>query len=252
MSELEDGLRTGVENERNNSRGRGLEANVKLARANLASTSGGARRTTGQDTPEARFRRLIEIAREEAESLDWIDIVDPDTDLADVGYGVMLAGQADFYVPRMVRILATERGGGGDLARTIDLMDRLEPLADLFNLDKQGMPDKGQREAVRSVVDGLGASLVAVGEFDESEWKIAGQLDRDHMRAEVEGPANFVGKVSKQWHAGEGRHLLALPGTTLLPRRDRRALERKKPDDPDDDSFLSGPALMLDLLAVWR
>ena len=30
------------------------------------------------------------------------------------------------------------------------------------------------------------------------------------------------------------------------------ALERKRPENPDDDSFLTGPALMLDLLAVWR
>jgi hypothetical protein len=42
------------------------------------------------------------------------------------------------------------------------------------------------------------------------------------------------------------------PGTTLLPRHQRRALERKRPENPDDDSFLTGPALMLDLLAVWR
>jgi hypothetical protein len=102
------------------------------------------------------------------------------------------------------------------------------------------------------MADALGADLVAVGEFEDSDWKVAAQLTGEYIRAQVEGPAQFVGKVSKQWPEGQGRHLLALPGTTLLPRRERRALEGKKPDDPDDDSFLNGPAVMLDLLAVWR
>jgi len=248
MSALENGLRTGIESEESDSRDRSVQADAKLLKGGLGSTRGGVRRTSGQDTAEARFARLLDISAKEPEPLGWIDVVDPDNDLDEVGYGAMLAGEAEFYIPRTVRLLAN----GGDLASALDLVDRLEPLADLFGLDKQGMPDKDQRDAVRSVVGGLGADLVAVGEFDGSEWKVAGQLVREYMRAEVEGPAQFVGKVAKRWPAQEGRHLLALPGTTLLPRKERRALEGKRPDNPDDDSFLSGPALMLDLLAVWR
>jgi hypothetical protein len=159
----------------------------------------------------------------------------------------MVSGEADFYIPRMIQLLAS-----GELSRDFDMIDKMEPLADIFGLDKKGMPDKGQRDAVRSAVETFGADLVTVGEFDSSDWKIAAQLTSQYIRAKVEGPARFVGKVAKRWPSGQGRHLLALPGTTLLSRHERRALESKKPDDPNDDSYLNGPAVILDLLAVWR
>ncbi len=202
---------------------------------------------TGQDTAESRFARLLEIAEKYAEEIAWIDVLEPDTELDQAGFGAMVAGEAEFYVPQVVQLLAS-----GELSRSLDLIDRIEPLADMLGLDKQGMPDKQGREAARSLVDAIGADQVAVGEFDASEWKVAGQLEKQYIRARIEGPARFVGKVARRWPAAEGRHLLALPGTTLLPRHERRALERRRPDNPDDDSFLLGPAMMLDLLAVWR
>jgi hypothetical protein len=247
LSALEDGLRTGSQSEHSTTRDKSLGADARIAKGNVGKSVVGTRRTSGQDTPEARFARLMDLADEDPEPLGWIGIVDPDNDLKEVGFGAMLFGEAEFYIPRMVRLLA-----GSDFGRTIDMIDRLEPFADLFGLDKKGLPDKRQRNAARSAVDTLGADQVTVGEFDDSDWKVAAQLTAEYVRAEVEGPAQFVGKVSKQWPEGQGRHLLALPGTTLLPRRERRALESKKPDNPDDDSFLIGPALMLDLLAVWR
>lgn len=202
---------------------------------------------TGQDTPEARFARLMDIAAQDPEALAWIDVVDPGNDLDDAGYGAMISGEAEFYVPRMIRLLTQ-----GDLGRAIDMIDKLEPLADVFGFDKEGMPDKGKRDAIRSAVDVFQADVVTVGEFDSSDWKVAAQLTSQYIRAQAEGPAQFVGKVAKQWPAGQGQHLLALPGTTLLPRHERRTLQSRKPDNPDDDSFLNGPAMMLDMLAIWR
>ena len=247
MSALEDGLRIGSESEESKSRNGNVGADAKVFTGQYGRSSENMRRTTGQDTPESRFARMLEIAEKDPEPLGWIDVLDPDNDLDQVGFGAMVAGEAEFYIPRMVRLLAS-----GDFTKALDLMDRMEPLAGLFGLDTKGVPDKDNRDGVRSLIDALGADQVAVGEFDSSDWKVAAQLDRRFLRAQVEGPVRFVGKVAKQWPVGEGRHLLALPGTTLLPRHERRALERRRPENPDDDSFLIGPAMMLDLLAVWR
>jgi hypothetical protein len=247
LSALEDGLRLSSESEQSNSRDGSLGADAKVISARAALSAEQTRRTTGQDTPEARFARLLDIAAKDPEPLAWVDVLDPSTDLDNVGYGAMICGEAEFYTPHMVELLVS-----GELARSLDLIDRMEPLADVLDLDKQGLPDKRQRDAARSMVGALGTDVVIVGEFDESDWNVAGQCVSAYTRGRVEGPARFVGKVAKQWPAGEGRHLLALPGTTLLPRHQRRALERRRPDNPDDDSFLIGPALMLDLLAVWR
>jgi hypothetical protein len=46
--------------------------------------------------------------------------------------------------------------------------------------------------------------------------------------------------------------MLALPGLSLLPRDKRRALERKKPESDEAENYLAGPALMLDILAIYR
>lgn len=247
LSALEDGLRVGSENEESMTKDKSVGADAGVVKGSLGKTTVGTRRTSGEDTPEARFARLLEIADADPEPLGWIDVADPDNDLEDAGYGAMISGEVEFYIPRMAQLLAS-----GELGHAFDLIDTLEPLADIFGFDKKGMPDKGQRDAVRSAVGALGADLVTVGEFDSSDWKVAAQLSSQYIRAKVEGPAQFVGKVAKRWPSGQGRPLLALPGTTLLSRHDRRALEAKKPDNPDDDSYLNGPAMMLDLLAVWR
>jgi hypothetical protein len=248
LSALEDGLRVGSESEQSMTTDKSVGADARVMKGNLGKSTVGTRRTSGQDTPEARFARLIDIADKDPEALAWIEVLDPDNDLGDAGYGAMISGEADFYIPQMIQLLAS----GGELGRAFDLIDSLEPMADLLGLDKQGMPDKGQRDALRSAVDTFGADLVTIGEFDDSDWKVAAQLTNEYIRAKVDGQAQFVGKVAKRWPAGQGQHLLALPGTTLLSRQERRALQSKKPDNPDDDSFLNGPALMLDLLAIWR
>lgn len=244
---IEDGLRQSLEDEHTGSTNASLEASVKFAKADAGKSSGNNRKTTGLDTPEARFARLVNISGKDPEPLGWVDVLDPSNDLSGIGFGAMVSGEAEFYIPRMVSLLTS-----GDLGQAIDMLEALEPFADLFNLDKQGLPGKSERAAVRSAVGALKADVVTVGEFEDSCWKVAGQLSKEFTRAQVDGPARFVGKVAKQWPSGEGRPLLALPGSTLLPRHERRALQAKKPENPDDDSFLMGPALMLDMLAIWR
>jgi hypothetical protein len=88
--------------------------------------------------------------------------------------------------------------------------------------------------------------------LDDSDWRVAGELDEAFVRGDLEGPARVVGKVAKQWPAGQWKPLLALPGSSLLPRSKRRELERKRPDSDKEASYLEGPAVMLDVLAVFR
>lgn len=248
LSSLEDGLRTVIEREETSTKDAGLEASVKVVSGKLGAGTESVERTTGQDTPEARFERLLAYARADSEALGWIEVLDADTDLADVGFGALVEAEAEFFIPSIIRTLADSRG----LQEAMDMFDALEPLADMFGLDMDGMPDKAQRDGMRSVVGAMKANLVAVGELDGSDWKVAGEVLSQHLRAEVEGPARFVGKVAKKISEGQGRHLMALPGTSLMPREARRELERKKPENADDESFLQGPALVLDLLAIWR
>ena len=51
--------------------------------------------------------------------------------------------------------------------------------------------------AVSGLINGMNASLLVVGEDDETDWRVAGQLDEASVHGDVEGRARVVGKVSK-------------------------------------------------------
>jgi hypothetical protein len=70
--------------------------------------------------------------------------------------------------------------------------------------------------------------------------------------AENEGFARVVGKVSAQWDKGNWKPLLVLPGMNLLSREQRRAMQRRGPDEGQESSWLEGSAIMLDVLAIYR
>ena len=54
------------------------------------------------------------------------------------------------------------------------------------------------------------------------------------------------------WQAGQWKPLLSLPGMNVLPREQRRKMEREGPESGQEASWLEGPAVMLDLLAIYR
>jgi hypothetical protein len=249
LAAVEDGLREERESEHGTSTHRKGGTDVKIAQGEMGSAEQQMERLRSRDTPEAKFNRLMMAVDTKPDSFDWIQIQDPDSDLLSAGPGVMLEGEADFYIPSLVRSLSADDGALND---ALDMIDSLAPLASAFRLDMTGMPNRQEREGLRTATQTLKAALVAVGELSDSAWKVAGQLDKEHRRADIDGAARFVGKVSRTWPSGEGRHLLALPGATLLPRDERRRLERQRPENANEDSFLMGPAFMLDFLAIWR
>lgn len=65
-----------------------------------------------------------------------------------------------------------------------------------------------------------------------------------------EGEAVVIGKVARRWMSGESHSLLALPGATILSRKQRRNTPIAV--DSDDENILQGPALTLDVLAIYR
>jgi hypothetical protein len=249
LAAVEDGLREELERERETSTHRTGGVKVKLVEGELGGAEQRTERLRSRDASEAKFNRLLITIDERPTDFEWIQIQDPNSDLPAAGPGVLIEGEAEFYIPSLVRSLSSE---DGSLNNMLDMVDALAPLAGAFNLDMTGMPSRKERESLKVATQTLKAALVAVGELGEGEWKVAGQLDKEYIRGDIDGPARFVGKVSRTWSSNEGRHLLALPGATLLPRDERRRLERQRPEDANDDSFLMGPAVMMDILAIWR
>lgn len=94
-----------------------------------------------------------------------------------------------------------------------------------------------------------------IGLPDSDVWQVAGQLMPQHMRVAVddlEGEVRIVGKITRKVKPGERHPLLALPGSNILSREKRRELARKGPSSESDDSWVTGPAVILDVLAIYR
>lgn len=201
------------------------------------------------DTPEAQFERLIKLAQQDPELSGWVDVLDPDTELATVGVGAIVSSECDVYVPDVVRALSNK----GGLGEALDAINQMMPFAAALGLDTEsGLPPKAEQDAVRGFIDKLGGNLVAVGEYEDTRWKIVGELDASHLRDDVEGVAMIVGKVSKRWPDGQWKPVMALPGSSLLPRLERRELERRKPKTGDEGEYIEGPAVMLHVLAIYQ
>jgi hypothetical protein len=200
------------------------------------------------DTDEARFDRLLRAAAAEPEALDWVEVLQPDTDLDGIGIGAMLSWECDLYVPEIIQTLARS----GEALGAIGMMQNLLPMARSLGLDTEGLPNDEEMSAVSDFISGMDASLLVVGEDDETDWRVAGQLTDGWLHGDVEGRARVVGKVSKVVPLGRWKPYLTFPGMNLLPREERRRMERQAPAPDKEGEYLSGPALMLDILAIYR
>ncbi|MGI9092853.1 MAG: DUF6414 family protein [Mycobacteriales bacterium] len=200
------------------------------------------------DTDEARFDRLLRAAAAEPEALGWVEVLQPDTDLDGIGIGAMLSWECDLYVPEIIQTLARS----GEALRAIGMIQNLLPMARTLGLNTEGLPNDEELSAVSGFVSGLDASLLVVGEDDETDWRVAGQLTDGSLNGDVEGRARVVGKVSKAVPSGRWKPYLTFPGLKLLPREERRRMERQAPAPGKEGEYLPGPALMLDILAIYR
>ncbi|MCP3770422.1 DUF6414 family protein [Streptomyces sp. MAR25Y5] len=249
LSGLEDGVRESIErrNLSNKNTEGGVDAKVFTAKA------GGARESeeaaTFSDSPNSKFERLLELCQKAPELASWVDVANPDVDFSDIGIGAVFDVECEVYIPEAVKALAASGGMADALAQ----LENLLPFVSVFDPNAaQGLPDQREREAMRGFLGAFGGKTVAVGEFDESEWRIAGQINDQYLRSDIEGRARVFGKVSNKWGAGKWKPLLALPGSNLLSREQRRALERRRPEPSEENQHLEGPALMLDILAIYR
>jgi hypothetical protein len=191
----------------------------------------------------------LQLANADPEAAGWVDILDPEEGLSNIGFGAMISVECEAYIPDAIKALASRNG----IVAALDQLETLLPFAELLELDIEGLPGRKERDAAKGFARIFEGKLVVVGEIDDSEWRIAGQLDPSHVRDDdIEGRVIIVGKISTKWEKGKWKPLLALPGTSLLPRAQRRALERKRPDPGQEEQYLEGPAAMIEVLAIYR
>ncbi|GAA1214919.1 DUF6414 family protein [Rhodoglobus aureus] len=249
LSALEDGLRSVGEH-------RTTQSKSLLGKAGLGGfgTQGETESDTElshsySDTSEARFERFISLCAANPERSGWVDIINSDDDFAAASPGTILEFDCEIFVPPMIRSLTSSGGIGEAMA----MMKSLSPLMTAVQPSAQRLPPDEQIQALTAMSSVMGDDLAIVGERDDTDWRVAGRLIAASIRdSELDGVARVVGKVSAAVRAGEHKSLLALPGMNLMTREQRRAQAKLGPKPGEEANWLSGPAVMLDVLAVYR
>ncbi|MCW2745287.1 MAG: hypothetical protein JWM48_1837 [Mycobacterium sp.] len=248
VAALEGGALTdSVEREvRRRKGGGGLDA--KLVKASGEAGSENELTQSRSDTDAARFDRLLKAAAVRAESLGWVEVADPDTDFLGIGIGAMVSWECDLYIPQLLQAFSKS----GEAAESLAMIRDLLPIAQELGLETAGIPDIAKLDGMAAFLAGVSAKTMVVGEDDPTDWRIAAHLQDDYIRGSLEGRARIVGKVTKIIGAEQWMPFLALPGMNLISRTERRRLERQAPTAEQADNYLNGPALILDLLAIFR
>jgi hypothetical protein len=205
--------------------------------------------TSFADTPQAQFERLVRLAKSDPGLAGWKESENGEFDFLTTENRSLVDIECDIYVPEIVKAFSPD----GGLVAALDQLDAILPFASFFDENAtEGLPTREQRDVMKGFVGALGGKLIAVGELDSSDWKVAGQLAPEYIKGDVEGNARIVGKVASRWGEKQWKPLLALPGSSLMPRDQRRQLERSKPKPGEEGNYLPGPAIMLDVLAIYR
>lgn len=249
VAALEGGLRQDVTETDRRDSSKDAGADIRVAKASVSKGAASEESRRLADTNEARFDRLLTAAAQNADRLDWLKVLEAETSMPDAAIGTMIEWECDLFVPDVVRTLASV----GDASAALSALSDLAPLMGTFGIGgSDDLPDSGEVAAMAGFVEAMDAKLIVVGEDLDSEWKISATLDPEFIQGDFEGDARIVGKVAKRIRTGRSKPFLTFPGMNLMSRQERRQTERSPIPEGKEDEYLIGPALMLDLLAIYR
>jgi hypothetical protein len=250
VSALADGLRLSRRQEGRTGSSDGGSLGVKGIGAQGSKESSGTESIEASDTPPARFARLLTLAEADPDPSGWLDMGSGD-ELSGAGFGALLDFEFELHVPDFVNML----GQAGQLQGIGDLLTVMQSLGSIVGEDVTDLPNADEVGAMANFAQGMDVKPVIIGECDESEWKFAATLNPDYLNAELatlEAPFRVTAKVGKVIRPGEHKLLMIMPGASMLPREQRRAMEKKGPEDESErDWFIEGPARPLDVLAIY-
>ncbi|WP_018545260.1 DUF6414 family protein [Streptomyces sp. LaPpAH-108] len=198
-----------------------------------------------RETASQRFIRLVTAL--DAASLRWRyrDIEDLGEEFDVVKVADIVQVQCEVEIPPFVRMFSQP----DQLDGMVNMIEAFRAMAPLLGQDLDGLPGKKEAKAVRDFGKAMKSDVVIVGDQEEGGPQVTGKLHQDFIRDEIEGEVFILGKISKRLKDGETHSLLAIPGASLMSRQQRRQAARQ---EQTDETTLVGPALALDILAIYR
>lgn len=249
VATIENGLRETEVTKRSSTASKGASVDLRFADADFGGGNSTESTRAIRDHDTSKLERLILFGRSNAEEASWVEVLDPQTQLAEIRTGEMLEWECDVYTPEISSYLSNREG----LSDKLNLMADLVPYASHFGKSTPDIPDPEQLRTFAKLLEGLDLRPVLIGEDDDTDWRVVGTLDPESIRIDedFDDRARVIAKVKKSVEADSWFPLMAIPG---MPnnREVRRELARRGPTSSEDEKqFLRGPLVLVDFLAIY-
>ncbi|MGX1031248.1 DUF6414 family protein [Streptomyces sp. SAI-097] len=198
-----------------------------------------------RETASQRFIRLVTALDVASAQWRYRDIEDLGEEFESVNVADIVQVQCEVEIPPFIRMLSQP----DQLDDMVNMIEAFRAMAPMLGQDLEGLPGKKETKAFSDFGKAMKSDVVIVGDQEDGGPQITGKLNKDYVRDAIEGEVFILGKVAKRLKHGETHSLLAIPGASLMSRKQRREAARQ---EQSDDTTLVGPALTLDILAIYR
>ncbi|MEO6533924.1 MAG: hypothetical protein ABIO06_10175 [Pseudolysinimonas sp.] len=245
LSQVEGGLRSGSSTAVRSGTSKGGKVDAKVVSAELGDTKGIEETTSRVDTGGSRFDRLISLVASHHDEIGWVEVVS-NADIAQAG-------------PRQILELDVELSGGSDLdmLKPGGMLSQFSALAGLAAAlgapEAEGMPSANQLEALAGLGKQMSGRLMRGIALADERTTVFGMLKEIDEPRPLEGDVRLVGKVLSLTPSGGWAMPPNMPMYSGLPRDQRREMARKGPaNEAAEKLWIRGPAIELDVLAIWN
>lgn len=241
ISQVEDGLRKASSRSTTLDKERKMAIDAKIANFGIGRNTADAESQDYEDDGPARFERLLSLVEGDSDQFGWFDLEDDPSQRAQLRTGHVVEFAAEVY-PADVSQISASSGILGMLP-LVKAIGRLTGKPTGFEQFEDGTLD-----AIAEFGAAMKGSAILLGDLpDDSRF-----VTQVPEGIAVDGYARVVGKVVTTWGAGNWKPLPGLPIYSQLPRDQRRELERKGPPAGSEMMWLQGPAMQLNLLAIYQ
>ncbi|SBS79289.1 hypothetical protein MHPYR_710016 [uncultured Mycobacterium sp.] len=225
------------------------------------------RTDTFSDAPEAQFQRLLAAANSDPDAIGWTEVLDPGSDFESANVGELISWECDLGIPNILRLMTP----GGAASKLMNMMGTAVSGVDAgfkvggidgsnLDADQRAQLDKakGGIDAIKQLLEGANISRAVVGTDSDTNWTVYGTVVDEHLlAADIDAERLLiVGKIKRKLAPGQKRRIVDIPHMSELKRGLRKTNEPEltKEDDPPmaEGQFVTGPALELDILAIYR
>lgn len=203
------------------------------------------------DTPATMFSRLLDAVKKDT---GWKEITHPERQFPGLEVCDLISWNCDLHIPDVSHTVARS----GDGLRAIDMVQKMVDMAEEAAPDNPEVaakagPLKSLLHGLSNLVEAADARRSVVGDSDHTAWKVVGSLTDEHIQIadvhDIDGRLTIVGQIAKLVPADRWHPLVV---TGLINRPQRRKLEIEGPRPEQEKYFLRGPAIVLDILAIYR